>query len=83
MEQEVPPVWGIPSSLLNLIDRFLNGSPSIYDSMSYICVVSLFIVVMSIHVRQMNNARRLKALEEKFKENSANGWTAMDEDSGY
>lgn len=47
---------------MELISAFFEGRPTVYDLASYIIVVCLLIVVLSIHIRQMRHARKIKLL---------------------
>lgn len=51
----------------SLVGKFLHGSPSIYDGMAYTCILFLFVVVLTMHLRQVKNARRLKVLEDMLR----------------
>lgn len=50
---------------MDLINRFLTDTPSVYDLASYLTIVMLLIVVISMLLRQRQNSRAIHDLQSR------------------
>lgn len=51
----------------DVVQQFFAGTPTIYDLASYVIVVCLLIVVISIHLRQRRHAAKIARIENILK----------------
>jgi hypothetical protein len=47
-----------------MFDAFFRDTPTIYDLASFVIIILLLIVVISMHLRQMTHARVIRGLTE-------------------